>query len=168
MNANLLNILLRRKTRPAPVPVSRGTDFEAALVARLKSDPKLDELIGERLWPLVIPQETDQSLPCLVYAIAGNERSRHLTGPTGLATARVHFEARAPDYADCKRIQEILRQYDGFRGLLASEIRVCFAQIETHADGYAWPDDGSDDGLQRLSVTYYFKYREPIPVVPLI
>jgi len=163
MDPSLINLLLRRRTRPAPVPLSRGTDFESALVARLKSHPKLDEIIGERLFPLAIPEEIDRSLPCLVYAITGNERARNLSGPSGIATARVHFDARSPSYPDCKAIQELLRQYDGFRGPFAGDIRVCFAQIETHSDSYEWPDDGSDEGMQHLSVTYYFKYREPLP-----
>jgi|GEM_PF-2741132 len=140
--------------------------FEQSLVARLLADELLIDLIGDRLFPLETPEQTPRNGARLLYAITANERVRCLSGPVGVATARVHFDARSPRYVDCKSIQEILRQYDGFRGTLAGDIRILFAQLETHGDEYEWPDNASDQGMQHLSLTFYFKYREPRPVAP--
>lgn len=151
-------------TSPPAAPA--GSDFESALVARLLANPALTGLIGDRLYPVATPQKTPRGTARLLYAVTANERPRCLSGAVGLATARVHFDARSPRYTDCKSIQEILRQYDGFRGVLAGEIKVQFSQLETHGDEYEWPDNASDQGMQHLSLTFYFKYREPRPVAP--
>lgn len=145
----------------APAP-----GFEAALVARLQQNTLLTNLVGTRIFPLRTPQNVPRTGARLLYAITGNERPRNLAGATGIATARVHFDLRSPNYADCKTGQELLRQYDGMMGNLAGSITILFAQLETHGDEFEWPSDGSDAGMQHLSVTYYFKYREPRPIVP--
>lgn len=140
--------------------------FEAALVAQLKGDDAVDQLVAGRVYPLVIPQ--GKATPAIVYAIGSNERVRGLSGPSGVATATVHLDARSVAYGDCKAIQECLRQYDGFRGSLGGICPVLFTLLDDQADAYEWPDDGSGQGTQHLMLTFKFKYRETLPVQPAV
>jgi hypothetical protein len=147
------------------VPVaSAGTGFEAALVARLKADTALSAIVGARIYPDAIPQKG--SLPCLVYAIPSTARARNLRGAAGIATARVLIDARAKTYAVLNSIQEVLRQYDGFSGTLAGDVVVENTRMDDRGDEYEWPGGtGTDQGTYHMVLTFYFKYRESLPVL---
>lgn len=146
------------------LPGEFGQDFEAELVARLKADVDLQDLVGSRIYPLVLPEGA--GLPAIVYAVAGTRRDRNLAGPAGMAYATVHIDVRADRYAEVKRGQEILRQYDGARGPLARAIRIIDTRLDDQADTYEWPEDASARGTHHLTLTFVFKYRESIPVAP--
>jgi hypothetical protein len=146
------------------LPGEYGADFESELVARLKADVSLQELVGSRIYPLVMPEKAAR--PALVYAVTGTRRDRNLAGPAGMAYATVHLDVRADRYADAKRGQEILRQYDGASGPLTRSVRVIRAWLDDQADAYEWPEDASARGTHHLTLTFQFKYRESIPVAP--
>lgn len=159
----LLTFGLGSTAPPAP---PAGGDFESALVARLNANPALSALLDGRIFPVQTPQHVPRTGARLLYAVTDNNRPRSLSGAVGIATARVSFDVRSPHYSDCKIGQELLRQYDGFRGVLAGSVTVLFTQLDTHADAFEWPDDGSDEGMQHLSLALLFKYRESLPVAP--
>jgi hypothetical protein len=153
-------------TGGAAVPVTgNATTFESALVARLKANPAITAIVGTRIYPLAIPQKGQ--LPALVYAIPSTDRVRNLAGAAGVAVARVLIDARATTYAVVKSLQELLRQYDGFDGVLAGDVIVLNTRMEDQGDEFEWPGGtGTDVGTHHLTLTFNFKYRESLPVAP--
>jgi hypothetical protein len=147
------------------VQAGAATTFESALVARLKANPAITAIVGTRIYPLAIPQKGQ--LPALVYAIPSTDRVRNLAGAAGVAVARVLIDARATTYATVKALQELLRQYDGFDGVLAGDVVVMNTRMEDQGDEFEWPGGtGTDQGTHHLTLTFNFKYRESLPVAP--
>jgi hypothetical protein len=150
-----------------PGAFSDWTDFETALTASLKANPNIAAIVGTRVYPLAIPEkragQTEGSLPCLVYAITGTDRARNLSGPAGVAIAHVLIDCRGKEYSQVKRLQEILRQYDGFNGYLYGSLYVMNTVFSDQSDEFEWPGGtGTGQGTYHITVSFRWKYREPL------
>jgi hypothetical protein len=139
-----------------------ATNLKTAIVTTLKADATLAAIVEGRIYPPAIPETKAKLKPSLVFAVASTDRLRNLAGFAGIATSRVLFDARSPLYSDCERIKEALRQYDGFRGFLA-DIAILSTRFDDDADEFEWPGSGGAPGTHHLTITMFFKYREPIP-----
>ena len=90
--------------------------IESALVKLLLADPAVSSLVGNRIRPLVLPQ--DEILPALTYqSISGVSAHGH-SGKTGKEICRMQFDCYAPGYSTAKNVSKALcNALDGFRGL---------------------------------------------------
>lgn len=143
-------------------------DLSTAISTVLLANASLTAIVGSRIYPLVVPEKAPKGSATLVYAVASTDRLRNLSGFAGIATSQVLFDARSKLYSDCQRIKEVLRQYDGYRGFLADSVNVLSTRFDDNADEFEWPGapSGGSPGTHHLTITMYFKYREPIPVHP--
>lgn len=98
--------------------------IEAPLRTYLMAIDDLTDIIGTRLYPMIVPQSAP--LPYVVYRRTGTEREYTEHGShAGLAIAAIDFEAYADGYEDVKELSEVLRQaFDGHSGTLGTYERI--------------------------------------------
>jgi len=81
--------------------------FEEALFAHLKDCTGLKNLVGDRIYPLVLPQKA--VLPAVTYQKISGERLHKLQGDTGLTRPVYQLSCWAENYAQCKAAAEQVR-----------------------------------------------------------
>lgn len=80
----------------------------------------LTRLIGQRLYPLLLPQHA--TFPAVTFQRISSVRERTYSAPVYLVTARVQLSCWAEDWNDCREIAEELRLVlNGFRGSMAGK-----------------------------------------------
>lgn len=96
--------------------------IESTLAALLLANTELAQLVGDRVYPLAIPQE--KPLPAVAYQKISGPRIHTMSGPTDLSNPRVQFTAWALSYGDAKRVIERLRLaiYGGLPGAIITDL----------------------------------------------
>lgn len=109
----------------------RCSVIEADLVAVLADDAAVAGLVGDRIFPVVVRQET--ALPALTYARLGGERTYVLAGAAHWTTVQIGLTAWATEYAQARTLADAVRQaLDGYTGPTGIEI----ASVQDGADEY--------------------------------
>jgi len=111
--------------------------IEEALYAHLVADSGVAAQIGNRLYPLVIPQ--DAALPAAAYQRISGPRVLAHDGTLGLADARMQFTSHAETYSDAKALARAIREsVDGYRGVMggAGGVMVQGCSVENETDSY--------------------------------
>jgi hypothetical protein len=126
-----------------------GSNLKQVLVARLKAEPDLVDIIGQRVYPSAIPQGV--ALPALA-------------GSVGVVWVQIRFEILSPRVNDCENVKEVLRNlFVGYSGPLGS-IQVLAVKFQREQDQYHFPIPGSgDSGTHSKQFDFRFKVRESIP-----
>ncbi len=137
--------------------------IEAALFDVLKDDAGVGTVCGDRIYPLLAPDNAVK--PYIVYEVIGTEPQRITAGAGTLKRTRMHldcYDEGASGYGDAKSLADAVRTaIDNARGTWDSggsnetTIRRCFIDDET--DGLTNPADGGDVPTFRriLSVTIW-------------
>jgi hypothetical protein len=108
--------------------------IEAALYSYLTNHAAVKALIGSRLYPNVVPQDT--TLPAVAYQVITATRSYHHQGQSAIATPRIQFTVEAASYSSANAVAAALRQaLSGYRGYVGS-VEICGAYLENEFDGY--------------------------------
>lgn len=81
--------------------------LETAVVAHLLAQPGFTALIGNRLYPMVIPQ--GGTLPAVTYQRISSVRYSAMVQDTGVATVRLSFSCWATTYSQAKAVAKELR-----------------------------------------------------------
>lgn len=84
-----------------------AVDFEIVLLRTLKADLGLSELIGNKVFALVIPQGT--KLPCITFQRIGGMPANTLAGHSGLEEIDLQIDVWARDYDEAKAIAKAVR-----------------------------------------------------------
>lgn len=147
---------------PAASVTIAGGNLKQVLVARLKAEPALTAIIGQRIYPSAIPQGV--ALPALAYRVERSEHETDLAGSAGLVWVQVRFEILSPRVNDCEDVKEVLRNlFIGYSGPLGS-IEVLAVKFQREQDQYHFPIPGSGDtGTHAKQFDFRFKVRESIP-----
>lgn len=91
------------------------------MVNHLMSDPAITAMIGDRLYPLAIP-ETGK-VPAIVYQRISAPRTLSLTGESG-SSPRIQLSCYAPSYKQAKQMAMVLAQsLDYLRGTLGGRAK---------------------------------------------
>lgn len=80
---------------------------EQRVVSALMGYPPLTDLIADRLYPLVLPQNCP--LPAAVYFKVSAPRVHSLSGQSGLANVRIQVTTWARTYPEVKGVAEAMR-----------------------------------------------------------
>jgi hypothetical protein len=89
--------------------------LEVGLHAFLLADPAVAALIGTRMTPLVLPQNT--AYPALTYQRISGQRLRSVDGPAGRARPRMQIDSWAETYLEAKALAAAVRRaLDGYAG----------------------------------------------------
>ncbi len=123
-------------------------NIEEALYSHLTNDAGVSALVGNRVYPLMAPQ--DAALPHLVYQRISSPRLRSHGGPSGLAHPRFQITATAGSYSAARSLANAVRaSLDGFRGTMGGGVSVGASFLDNEADGY---QDVADTYTVRLDV----------------
>ena len=94
--------------------------IQETIYTLLTSDEVLAELVGDRVYPLIIPSQVyDQATkrPCIVYQEDGLDRSRTFCGTIALQQGTFAFDCYARRYHDAHEVatalRELLTDYEG-------------------------------------------------------
>lgn len=125
--------------------------IEAGLYAYLTADAGVSAVIGNRLYPLAIPQGA--TLPAAAYQRISYRNLLAHDGVTNYATVRVQITCTADTYDSAKSASEAIRQAcDGYSGVMgAYTVHEC--EIVTMLDGY---NQDTDRHTVRLDVMIHF------------
>jgi hypothetical protein len=128
--------------------------FEVGLVALLNATPGLTAIVGNRIYPVQLPDETT-SFPALTYQIVSGlpewslDRSKY-------NEKRVQFDAWAYVYGDCKAILKQLEYaLDGFDGMFSEGTRVISTISDVLVD-----DWNANARVYRILADYIFQFVE--------
>jgi len=135
--------------------------LEQALFEFLRADSAVLSLVGQgewaRIFPHIIPQKESAltQVPCIVYAVTGEERQRTRCGTDGLTLATVQLDCYALTVAGARDVsraaRDALMDYRGaFGGIVARDV-----SLEGSAALY-----DLDPGLMRVVDTYNIWFDE--------
>lgn len=86
----------------------------------LRQAPAVSQTVGDRIYPLVVPQEVWSSMsekPCLVYRVSAEDRQPLFCKTDTLRQTFVEVDALAKRYVDCAVLAErVKRTLIDFRG----------------------------------------------------
>lgn len=81
-------------------------DFAAAFVTRLLADPGVQAAVGDRLFWLAVPQNTQ--FPYVRLQVISDPRTGHLRGPDGARVSLVQADCMAASYGEQRRASDAL------------------------------------------------------------
>lgn len=87
--------------------MASAVDFEAVLLRTLQDDPGLSELVGNKVFALVIPQGT--KLPCITFQRLGGMPANTLSGHSGLEGIDLRIDVWARRYGEAKAVAKAVR-----------------------------------------------------------
>ena len=88
---------------------------EAALPSILINDTAVNMLVGDGIYPNIIPQGAD--IPAITYQQISGPRVHDMQGPNGMVKARWQINCWAADYAKAKELAGAVRLVlDGYSG----------------------------------------------------
>jgi len=111
--------------------------IEEVLYAYLTNCAGLTALVGDRIYPIILPQKI--SFPAVTYQRISGIREYSQSGPSGLAHPRFQFSCWAKKYQEAKAIAEQVRlALDGYKGMMGGPdgVRVDAVYIEDDHDIY--------------------------------
>jgi hypothetical protein len=132
------------------------------LRAYLLADDGIADLVGTRIYPVVLPQGA--SRPAITYARISGGHSHNIDRATGSAIPTFEIDCWGDTFDEVDELAEALRQaMQGFGpGTFGSTaVKACLLDDET--DAYEWPEDGSDKGIYRITLRYRIRYTETVP-----
>lgn len=108
--------------------------IEEALYSRLSTYPEVVKLASTRIYPLVIPQDSD--LPAMAYQRISGMRELEHGGPSGFASGRFQVTCTAATYAAAVGLANAVRRgLEGYRGETGG-VTVEACSTEGQYDGY--------------------------------
>lgn len=127
--------------------------IETDLRAYLMAHPEVGPLVGNRIYPLALPQSP--ALPAVTYQRISTTRTRTKDGPTGAAEVRVQMSCWSMSYIEAKRVADAIRHaLDGYRGSMGGHY-VYVAASEGELDFYE-----PDTQLYQVAADYLIWYEE--------
>ena len=118
--------------------------FERFLVAKIANEPALANLIGDRVFPVLCPQEY-VARPHVTFRRTSTQRDKHTKGGSDqLDRASVELRCWSDDYDQAWKMSDgIIATLSGFQGTLGEQ----FVQrlfVEDQADDPEIEQDGSE------------------------
>lgn len=81
--------------------------IETEIYAYLSSNNAITALVGNRIYPLILPQ--NYTLPAITYTKISGQRVNAKDGQTGLANPRFQFSCWAKTYLEAKKVADVVR-----------------------------------------------------------
>ncbi len=134
-------------------------DIEIALTDHLLEDQNLSALIGDRVFPLVLPQENktiypDGVTPAVVWQRISSPRALSLSGETA-NNPRFQFSGYADDLMVARQIADALNQsLDFFAGTLGGRTKAQVLRAD-YRDSYE-----HETGLYRSDVDFFILHNK--------
>lgn len=129
-------------------------DIEQALVSHLLADSALTAIIGDRLYPLAIP-ETGK-VPAVVYQRISSQRVLALDGSSSANSPRIQFSCYAASFGQAKQIaMKLYESLDCFRGVLGNKTKAAVLMADNR------DDFEQETGRYRCGVDFFVLHTKP-------
>lgn len=87
--------------------LASAVDFEQELLRTLQGNPGVSELVGNKVFALLIPPGT--RLPCVTFQRIGGRPANTLCGHSGLEEIDLQIDAWGRSYAEAKAVAKAVR-----------------------------------------------------------
>lgn len=122
----------------------------------LEAQSTITSVVGTRIYPQHLPRNS--SYPCLTHQLVSRTYGHHLSGVTGLSTARVQVDCWGEKLSDVETLAEAVRvALDGYFGTIG-DVTVAFVQLDNEQDLSEAPQDESEQWLYRRTQDYLIKH----------
>lgn len=128
-------------------------EIEEAINQRLRTDPAVVDLVGDRVYPADAAQ--GEQLPYVIYEEAEQQRMRTLTGYVNLRSFLLHIDCWGQNRAQAKAVRKaVAASLDGFQGTMGgtSGIDVRGVFHEGQDSDSEVPQHGEEQGPHRLGL----------------
>jgi hypothetical protein len=126
--------------------------IEAGIHALITSDPTLNGLIADRLYPVRIPSGV--TYPCASYQVVSASPESVSLDSAATRMKRIQFDCWATTYGECKQIEAALASLlDGYQGTLSDGTKVLLATPGVVID--RWEEDAT---VYRVMTEYIFDF----------
>lgn len=126
--------------------------LETELRSRLAADATISGIVGTRIYPGILPQKPVYE--ALVFRRISGPRLRHLTGPSGMGTARIQIDSWAEKYTEAQALADAVKdRLHGFDGTLTT-LRVSIS-LDNEIDDY-----DEDAKVYRVIQDYLIQHSE--------
>jgi hypothetical protein len=107
-------------------------NIESALFALVTGDVNVDAIIGDAMYPQIIPQ--GDALPAVTYSEISGNRLQVTAGPVGLVESRWQMNCWAEHKIDARQLSDAVRQsidgFDGFVGNVEIQSIQCTGEVD--------------------------------------
>lgn len=137
----------------------------AAIRSHLAADTNVNALLGDRIYPLKVPQSP--TFPCARYTVVSDVADRHHGGQTKLRRALVQIDCFSTKYAEADQLAAAIETLlGGFKGTLgngpnARTVQAIFSQGRNDAYDDQVGSDSDPEGIYGKSSDYEIWYLEP-------
>lgn len=132
-------------------------NIRAALKAFLSEQTDIVEIVGNRVYPVIRPQDT--SAPCVVFRVIKGEDGEAIDGDTGERVYSFEIVCWARDYLAAAGMGDLLRQlFHGTGNYLMDDIRINESWKTGEYDGDRVTDTYSDAGDYAVTFIYEFHW----------
>lgn len=136
---------------------------EAWVKSRLLASDAVKALVGDRVYPVTVPQEKD--VPAIVYFRQRTVRTYTARGSDGQPRVSIRLHAITKDYQEAKKILEAARPlFNGVRETPAappvSAFCVARCVITDEADAFEPPPEGSEDVIYKPFLDLEIDHKE--------
>jgi len=119
--------------------------------------------VGSRIYPVVLPEGHDNNLTAITYSRVTGGHDHNLKQATGSAIPTFEIDCWSKSYEAADQLAEAVRQQmQGFSGTMGAT-SVKSVILDDEQDAYEAPQDGSDNGLYRITLRYRIRYTESVP-----
>lgn len=140
--------------------------------AYLCTTSPVKELIGSRVWGLVIPQMSKDDIeqlggpyPAIRYEESVIEHYRHLDGGSEACQTSLQIDCYAESYPAVKELADGVRRIlDTYQGQMG-DTKIHEISCESEEDIYEDPVDASDKGQFRVMMDFTVTHSETLPIV---
>ena len=130
-------------------------DVRPGLRTLLLNNAQITAMVQTRIYPVLLPQGT--TLDSIVFTRITELDLPHMTGPTGLVTARFQFDAWSKDVDSAMTLADLVKEVlTNFRGIVnydSTFVNIQGAFLLNGRDDY-----DSTSQMYRMSRDYYVYY----------
>lgn len=138
-------------------PAPEARTLRQAVYRRLSTDASITALVGDRIFPVGLPQGT--TLPAVTHIQAGSYEPRHLRGRTTYrqaayrVSAWAHYEEEAEALADA--IRERLTDWRGWQG----QVFIGRSALTNEIDQPERPTGGTDQWVYQIILMFSISHK---------
>ena len=135
--------------------------IEEGLVERLETDTALIALCGDRIYDAPAPEGAVR--PHITYELAGEDRDRHLQGPSGLVRGTFQVRSWAQSKDAARIVAERVRlRLDNFAGVLGGH-EVQRMKMTNRQSSWDFQAEGTENLAPHILMTFDVWYAEELP-----
>ena len=138
---------------------------EEALRSLLISDTDVAALVTARVYPENAPQGV--ALPFIVYTVVSGDHDHHMSAASGNVRLRFQIDCYHRAFTTVRDLGNKVRlALDGYAGTVTTangSLAVQGILLDSDSNSFRAPDDGSNQGIRRVSMDFIFHCAEVVP-----